>query len=199
MSHFRKLSIHKQIFIALVAIVVIATMVFAVVMYYFSSKTIRQEYQVAHVNGMQVAGNLLDSNLESVIDEERSYLTNKVFLQNFKEQKEGSRTFAASTSRQLLNQLQKTLFNGTAVRDILAVNTVGNVVFASQNDHNRQFIQHYFSEDDILDEDWVQDCVSARGREVFYPSNILFDENSPTNSDSTSGPSTIHCIPALRD
>ena len=176
MSFYRRLSIRKQIFVALVAIVVITTMAFGAVLYAASSRTISQEYEKAHANGIEVAGNLLDSNLRSIIDEERSYLTNTTFLENLARGTAGSRTFPASTNRAIVSQMQKTLFSGTAIRDILVVNTAGNVAFASQNDSNRQYIQRYFHTDSILAQDWVQDAVDARGKEVFYPYNILFTD-----------------------
>ena len=44
MSFYRRLSIRKQIFVALVAIVVITTMAFGAVLYAASSRTISQEY-----------------------------------------------------------------------------------------------------------------------------------------------------------
>ena len=117
MSFYRRLSIRKQIFVALVAIVVITTMAFGAVLYAASSRTISQEYEKAHANGIEVAGNLLDSNLRSIIDEERSYLTNTTFLENLARGTAGSRTFPASTNRAIVSQMQKTLFSGTAIRD----------------------------------------------------------------------------------
>ncbi len=176
MSFYRRLSIRKQIFVALVAIVVITTMAFGAALYAASSRTISQEYEKAHANGIEVAGNLLDSNLRSIIDEERSYLTNTAFLENLAKGTAGSRTFPASTNRAIVSQMQKTLFSGTAIRDILVVNTAGNVAFASQNDSNRQYIQRYFHTDSILAQSWVQDAVDARGKEVFYPYNVLFTD-----------------------
>ena len=165
MSFYRRLSIRKQIFVALVAIVVITTMAFGAVLYAASSRTISQEYEKAHANGIEVAGNLLDSNLRSIIDEERSYLTNTTFLENLARGTAGSRTFPASTNRAIVSQMQKTLFSGTAIRDILVVNTAGNV---AQNDSNRQYIQRYFHTDSILAQDWVQDAVDARGKEFHW-------------------------------
>ena len=108
MSFYRRLSIRKQIFVALVAIVVITTMAFGAVLYAASSRTISQEYEKAHANGIEVAGNLLDSNLRSIIDEERSYLTNTTFLENLARGTAGSRTFPASTNRAIVSQMQKT-------------------------------------------------------------------------------------------
>ncbi|WP_130837636.1 cache domain-containing sensor histidine kinase [Lachnoclostridium sp. Marseille-P6806] len=169
------MTIRKQIFIALVTVAVLTTTVLGAALYYFSSRTIREEYQSAHADGIQVANHVLEITLKSVVDEERSFLANTVFRSAFAEENPGSRTFTASGSRILLDQLQKPLFSGNAVRDILAVNMAGNIVFASQNDSNRSYIVPYQTEENILQRAWVADCDAAKGREVFYVGNILFD------------------------
>lgn len=177
MQLFRKPSIRKQIFAALVAVSALTALVIGVVLYLISRNTIEEEYRTAHANSLQVADNILTLNMNSIIDEERALLNDSAFTDALKDVRYGQTTFTAKDNRLLTDQLSNVLFARSEIREILAVNICGNIIFTTQNDYNQRFVIPYFNgQQSILSQEWIKACDTAKGREVFYSSNILFDD-----------------------
>lgn len=175
---FTRLSIRKQIFLSLVSITILVSVVLGSVLYEASRKTIEQEYQTAHRESLQVAENILQISLRSIVDEQRNLLTNMDFLSSFEQGEEGKTSFPASQNRTLTSQLSNILFTRSEIREILCVNMSGNILFTSQNDYNQRYIIPYYNgTSDLLSMDWVKACDSAKGKEVFFSENVLFDDN----------------------
>jgi two-component system sensor histidine kinase YesM len=177
MLNFNSLSIRKQIFIALLTIVILTTILLGSIQYYFSSTSIRNEYQAAHVNAIEVANNVLEIQLRAIVDEQRTFLRNQHVTSLLRKNNKDEEGFSTFDNRILLNELQRTLFSNQAIRDIMLVSMQGNLIFTSQNDMNRRYISHYRNKDDILQEAWVRQCDAASGQEVFFHSNILFSSD----------------------
>lgn len=172
---FDRLPIRRQIFLALSAMSIVAVLLFGSVLSYFYGRTLSRDYRSAHKSALQVADNILDMDFQSIIDQERSLLTNQAFRSAFCNESDLT-FFSAWQSRIIRGELQEILFNNAGIRDILVVNTDGKIVFESQNDYNNHYVISYLNhEEPILKESWVADCDEANGKEVFYSGNVLFD------------------------
>ena len=175
-QNLKKMTIRKQIFLALVLVTVAVTLSLGVVLYQVSRRTIEDDYRQAHADSLQVASNILAINLQSDVDEERNLLTNSTFTAAFSGGGAGT-SFPASSNQTLTKQLNRVLFSRSEIRDILAVNTEGNILFTSQNDYNQKYvIPYYDGTQDLLSMDWIADCDAAKGKEIFYSGNVLFDD-----------------------
>jgi two-component system sensor histidine kinase YesM len=171
------LSLRKQIFLALVIITMVSTMIPAFVLFEISRSTVEKEYQTANRDSLQVARNILELSMNSIVDEERNLLTNEAFLSEFTKGQEGTRYFSAAASRQITQQLDRILFSNSEIREILCVNNAGNLIFTTQNDYNQHYmVPYYTGAQDILSGDWIALADKAKGKEVFLGTNVLFDD-----------------------
>ena len=176
-NHRRALSLRKQIFLALVIITMVSTMIPALVLFETSKSTVEREYKAASHDSLQVAKNILDLSLSSIVEEERKLLTNATFLGAFTDLEAGTPYFSAAASRQMTRELDRILFSRTEIRDILCVNNAGNLIFTSQNDYNQHYVVPYYNgTKNILSGSWVALADKAKGKEVFFGTNVLYDD-----------------------
>ena len=179
---FFRLTIQRQIFLALVWLSVFMSVILGIVVYTVSRKTIESQYNRAHVNSLGVASEIIKLNLRSDVEQARSFLSSDDFINKFIVENTGSKSFSASINIALENQLLKIISSNTEIRDILVVNRAGNIAFASQNDSNQRAIIHYYQNDDILSEFWIEQAEANKGKEIFYAENVIFDDQNETFS-----------------
>lgn len=179
---FFRLPIQRQIFLALVLLSIFTSIILGIVVYGVSRKTIEDQYYRAHENSLGVANEMININLRSDVEQARSLLSSSVFLRNFMIENMGSTFFPASASLTIQDQLLKIVSTNTQIRDILVVNDAGNIAFVSQNDSNQKEIIKYYQNDKILSEFWVAEAEENMGKEIFYPNNVIFEDQNETFS-----------------
>lgn len=176
-SRRQLLSLRKQIFLALVIITIASTMLPALALSEISRNTVEEVYKAANGESLQVACNILEISMDSIVDAERNLLTNDAFLAAFTDGEKGKHYFSAAKSQQLGKELDSILFSRSEIRDILCVNNEGTLYFTTQNDYNQRYISPYYTgQQDILSGDWVARADEAKGKEVFLGRNVLFDD-----------------------
>ncbi len=179
---YSRLSIQRQILLALIWMSIFTSIILGVVVYGVSRKTIEDQYLKAHENSLGVASEVIKLNLKSNVEEARSLLASNGFLSYFKKENNGSSFFSASTNMILSDYIMDIISSNKEIRDILIVNMAGNIAFTSQNDNNQSLVQHYYQGDKILDEAWVEDARRQKGKEIFFPDNVIFDDEDETFS-----------------
>ncbi|MCR5670358.1 MAG: sensor histidine kinase [Butyrivibrio sp.] len=179
---FLRLPIQRQIFLALVWLSVVMSVILGIVVYGVSRKTIEDQYNRAHESSIGVASEIVKLNLRSDVEQARSLLSSSMFIHNFVIEDPDSTYFPASTNLLIQEQLLKIISSNTEIRDILVVNNAGNIAFASQNDSNQRQIIKYYQSGDILDKFWVEEADANLGKEIFYPNNVIFDDQNETFS-----------------
>lgn len=171
----RNQTIRSQIFAALVLITVATATILAITLYASSRRTIEDQYQEAHEESLQVASNILEINMQSIVNEERNLLNNKTFMTAMSREREGQTSFPSSVNRRVIEQMQEVLFSRTELRDAAAISSSGNIAFTSQNDYNQSYmVSWYNGTQNILSQDWIAACDKANGKEVFFSTNVLF-------------------------
>ncbi len=171
------MSIRQQIFLALVLVSVLSVTILGSILYIDSRRTIEQEYQTAHENSLQVASNIIELNLDDKIAKARSLLNDKEFKSLMAQKKMGSTQFYSTTNLKMTAVLNSYINDEMAIRDILVMNNEGNIAFTSQNDKNRAKITRYYYTDDLEQADWVTAATESQGKEIFYGSNVLFQDS----------------------
>jgi len=179
---FFRLSIQRQIFLALVWLSIVMSVILGIVVYGVSRKTIEQQYNRAHDNSLGVASEIVKLNLRSDVAQARSLLSSSVFINNVIKENPDSRSFSAFANTEIEDQLLKIISSNTEIRDILVVNCAGNIAFVSQNDLNQRQVIHYYQSDNILDEPWITMADNAKGKEIFFPDNVIFEDSNETFS-----------------
>ena len=179
---FFRLSIQKQIFLALVWLSVLMSVILGIVVYSVSRKTIEKQYNRAHANSLGVASEIVKLNLRSDVAQARSLLSSSVFLNNLVKENPDSKSFSAFANSEIQDQLLHIISSNTEIRDLLVVNCAGNIAFVSQNDLNKRQVIHYYQSDDILKEPWIAMAEEAKGKEIFFSDNIIFEDQNETFS-----------------
>ncbi len=172
---FNNFTIQQQIFAALLAVTILTTGVLGFSLFAYSRRTIEDQYQLAHKNALQVASRIIQLNLSTNVELSRTLISDDAFMEPFMQTNPGSRSFSARADQEIRAYLLKLFATAPEVRDILVVNSAGNIAFVSVNDYNRRYIQKYFTQDNILLQDWIKSADAAMGREVFCNHNVLFD------------------------
>ncbi len=179
---FFRLSIQRQIFLALVWLSLFLSLILGIVVYGISRKTIEDQYYKAHENSLGVASEIIKLSLRSDVEQARSLLTENSFISTLTKENAGSKTFAASQNKIIQKYLIDIISSNNEIRDILVVNNAGNISFASQNDDNQRKVVHYYYEDEILKKPWIEEAAAEKGKEIFYPQNVIFDDEDETFS-----------------
>ncbi len=179
---FFRLSIQRQIFLALVWLSLLTALIIGIVVYSVSRKTIEDQYYKAYENSLGVASEVIKLSLRSDVEQARSLLTENAFITSLKEDNQNAKTFSASRNKMIQKYLQDIISSNNEIRDILVVNAYGNISFVSQNDNNLRNVHKYYYEEDLLAESFVEDARAAKGKEVFYPDNVIFEDENETFS-----------------
>lgn len=175
-AYIRKLNIRSQIFYSMIIVSIVIILLLSVVIFGYARNVIETNYQSVHVNDLQIASNIIELQLNNEVEQARSMLNNSAFKSLFNEKKYDTKTFGdnkVSMERVLLNYSS----SNNDIRDILVVNNNGNLAFTSKIDMNRQKISEYYGSENILKEQWVQEAIEAKGKEVFFGENVLFEED----------------------
>jgi two-component system sensor histidine kinase YesM len=175
---FRKLNIRSQIFLAMVGVSIAVVVALGVVVYSLSRHTIEQDYRSSHENSLQVASSNVSLELQMEVEAARNLLNNPVFKKVLLSQNPGSGTFYGANKVEMERQLENFASTVYSFTDVLVVNEAGNIGFVSVDGNDRGLVSHYYTDNSILQSDWIRAAEEMNGKEVFYGYNVLFESNT---------------------
>ncbi|MDF2801927.1 MAG: integral rane sensor signal transduction histidine kinase [Anaerocolumna sp.] len=178
MEYLRGLKIKDQILLAMIIGSIVSTSILGVIIYHISKHTIENNYKNAHTYNLQVSSNIIDIQLESIIEQGRSVLSNTTFINAMTsvENKKDSRYFSSINSLSINRAIGDIASHDVLIEGITIVNDNGNILFYSKKNIPSSYYNKYYSKDNILSEDWVLKARKAKGKEVFYGYNVLIPD-----------------------
>lgn len=173
---FGHLKIREQILLFMVILSLAGTLTIGLLAYGVSKRVLETNYQKTHEYNLQVSSNIIEIQLKAIMEQGRTLLTNDNFKMAFTTDRSTTAYFT-STNRLILERILSDMASmDTAISGIMVVNEQGNWNFFSKYNYQSGYMRHYYTTDSILAEDWVDAAKEAKGKEIFYGQNVLFDD-----------------------
>ncbi len=172
-------TIREQILFTMVAVSILIMLILGFFIFGFSKKTIENNYQESHYYNLQVSSSNIEIQLSAIVDEVRTVLTNDTFLNIMINDNSSTGYFSARNKLTMESIMNEITNHNQMIQSMLVLDNRGNWLFVTKNTTQKAKMSHYYEEDHLLEEDWVEIAKVAKGKEVFYGDNILFeDENA---------------------
>lgn len=168
--------IQKQIFYSLVGTSLLCVVFLGITIYYISKDTIETNYRNAHTYNLQVSSNIIDTQLRYVVETGRSLLENNNFLEIMEQTTSNTPYFSSYNQIQINNILNDTTSHNGLIDGIAIINNQGSWQYTSKRNSNSGLLQHYYTTDNILEQEFIEAAKGAKGKEVFFGYNVLIPE-----------------------
>lgn len=178
MDYLKSLKIRDQILLAMIIGSIVSTSILGIIIYHISKHTIQNNYKNAHTYNLQVSNNIIDIQLNSIIEQGRSVVSNDVFIKAMTSDmnKKDSRYFSSINSLTINRVIGDIVSRDKLIEGITIINENGNIIFYSKKNIPSNYYKKYYQKDNILEEDWTIKASDAKGKEVFYGYNILIPD-----------------------
>ncbi len=178
MRFIKQLKIKDQILFAMLVGSLLSAAILGVTVYNVSRVTIQNNYRYAHTYNLQVSSNIIDIQLSSIIEQGRSLLVNHNFIKAIadNENNKSGRYFSSINSLTINRAIGDFASHDPLIEGITIVNEKGNILFYSKGGIPSDYYKKYYSNDNILEEEWVTQARKAKGKEVFYGYNVLIPD-----------------------
>jgi two-component system sensor histidine kinase YesM len=179
----KKMTIKRQIFLAMIGVTMISIVILGTASFGISKRTIERNFQKAHMNSLEVAGSIIDIQLNSIVELSRTLLINDSFMKVMSDASaERTPYFDSSQNLTLDHAFRNLTTQNNYIESIVAVSRSGSIRFYTLLSNQSGKMSHYYADQSILKGNWIADTDEAKGREVFFSRNILFDDNNTTFS-----------------
>ncbi len=183
-NRFRKgrwsenISLRKQIAITMICLILLTAVFIGAAIFRISKKTIEKNYQNAHVHNLEVSSKMMDIYLQEIIEEGRTLLENASFIKIMENETNRSGYFSARNQLALDNIFGNITAHNSLINGMLVVNESGNWRYYAKSTAYSGALSHYYTTDRLLEEAWVEAAGQAKGKEVFYPHDVLLQDKA---------------------
>lgn len=180
---FRKMTIRQQIFFAMVLVTLISIVILGAVSFAISKRTIERNFQQSRMNSLEVGGSIIDIQLNAVVELSRTLLINDSFMYALGDTgTDRAPYFNSSQNLTIDHAFRNMATQNNYIESIVAISRSGSIRFYTLLSNQSGKMSHYYTDGSILTGNWVADTDAARGREIFFSRNVLFDDNATTFS-----------------
>lgn len=173
-----KFTLRRRIIFTMIVLIVLTTLFLGLLLYKISKSTIEKNYQNAHINNLQVSSKMMDIYLQDIIDQGRTLLENNKLITIMKEETNEDGYFSSKNQLAIDKTLISILSQDNLINGMLLVNETGNWRYNSKSKIYSGYLNHYYTTDQLLEEDWIQVAREAKGKEVFYPYDVLLGDKA---------------------
>lgn len=172
-------TIREQILYSMVGVSILIMAILGVFIFGFSKKTIENNYQQTHYYNLQVSSSNIEIQLNTIVDEVRTVLTNGTFLNIMLNDESTSGYFSARNKLTMESIMNEITNHNQMIQSMTILDNRGSWLFVTKNTTQKAKMNHYYTMDHLLNEDWVSVARDAKGKEIFFGYNVLFeDENA---------------------
>lgn len=176
---FAEGTIREQILYSMVGVSILIMVILGIFIFAFSKKTIEKNYQESHYYNLQVSSSNIEIQLDTIVNEVRTVLTNGAFLNIMLNDDSTTGYFSARNKLTMESIMSEITNHNQMIQSMMILDNRGSWLFVTKNTTQKGKMNHYYTTDDLLEEDWIEIAQKAKGKEVFYGYNVLFeDENA---------------------
>lgn len=171
---WKKHNIREQIFIAMLFLTIFATGVLGSVSYYMTTNAIEKNYRQSYETTLKNSSKVLDLRLEPIVENTRAVLHNEELKRMLSGTLQyNGNTFELQDQKVLEDILETISFQAEGVNGIALMDFYGHVFYLSNINKGMYQFYAYYKEHDFKEEAWYEAAREAKGREVFFGSNVL--------------------------
>lgn len=164
----------------------------------FSKNYIEDEYKQSHDSYMTLFSDLLESELETVIEDSRELLENSTYISIMdanQKSHSSSRYFSSEQQLQIDRILTAVEDDNEFIRGILTVSNSGKFRYVRKTGVSTK-INEFYKMGNLLEQEWVENAKDAKGKEVIISWNVLdeTDENNFSIVKQMNNPSNRECV-----
>lgn len=166
--------IQKQIFLSMFLIVLLGVGTLINFMYKASIDAIEQNYRTSYQSTLKNSSRVMDMNLRSIIEAGRSFLNNgqlRHVLTNSKNY--GGTTFSTGDQEILRSVANELASQQVWVNYIVFTDLYGHYYQLNNVNLGTYDFYNYYKGKKIMEEDWAQEIIAAKGKEVFFGENEM--------------------------
>ncbi len=169
----RPYTIKSQIQIAIITISVVSMLVLGVAIYMKATYRVERNYEEDFSYTLKKCDNIINIQLSSVIELMRGLLSDDVYISTLRDvSDDGSRYLSAYQLRKLKNSVGEVTLKEKYIQEAITVTMDGKFhVYSKKNDIS-QYLP-YYREKNIVDQEWISEVVSKKGKEVVYGNNVI--------------------------
>lgn len=172
-------TIREQILYSMVCVSILIMVILGISIFAISKRTIEKNYQESHYYNLQVSSSNIEIQLNTIVDEIRTVLTNGTFLNIMLNDDSTTGYFSARNKLTMESIMNEITNHNQMIQSMTILDNRGSWLFVTKNTTQKGKMSHYYSTDHLLEEEWVKVANQAKGKEVFYGYNVLFeDENA---------------------
>lgn len=175
---FEQRKIREQILYSMVAVSIVIMFVLGIFIFGISKRNIENNYQETHYYNLQVSSSNIEIQLSAIVDKVRTLLTNDTFLHILSHDNSTTGYFSARNKLILENIMNEITNSNQMIQSMTVIDSRGSWLFVTKNATQKAKMSHYYTTDYLLKEKWVDVAKKAKGKEVFYGYNVLFDEEN---------------------
>jgi len=166
--------IQKQIFLSMFLIVLLGVGTLINFMYKASIDAIEQNYRTSYQSTLKNSSRVMNMNLRSIIEAGRSFLNNgqlRHVLTNSKNY--GGTTFSTGDQEILRSVANELASQQVWVNYIVFTDLYGHYYQLNNVNLGTYDFYNYYKGKKIMEEDWAQEIIAAKGKEVFFGENEM--------------------------
>ena len=164
----------KQIFLSMFLIVLLGVGTLINFMYKASIDAIEQNYRTSYQSTLKNSSRVMNMNLRSIIEAGRSFLNNgqlRHVLTNSKNY--GGTTFSTGDQEILRSVANELASQQVWVNYIVFTDLYGHYYQLNNVNLGTYDFYNYYKGKKIMEEDWAQEIIAAKGKEVFFGENEM--------------------------
>lgn len=173
-----KINLRKRIAFTMILLSILATVFLGMVIFEISKKTIERNYQSAHLHNLQVSSEMMDVYLQEIIEQGRTLLENNGFVHIMKSETGKNGYFSSRHQLAIDSDIGGIVAHNPLINGMMVVNENGNWRYYAKSKTYSGYLDHYYTTDKFLDEDWVKVAREAKGKEVFYSYDVLLGDKA---------------------
>lgn len=171
-----KFDLRRQIIIAMILLMLLTTVIIGIATFRVSKRTIERNYQSAHEHNLQVSSKVMDIYLQEIISAGRTLLENNRLINIMLTEEQESAYFSSKNQLEIDSILRDAVSHNSLMNGMLVVNENGNWRYYAKSKTYSGYLNHYYLKDNLLEEEWITTGKNAKGKEVFYPYDVLLKD-----------------------
>ncbi len=166
--------IQRQIFLSMFLIVLLGVGTLINFMYKASIDAIEQNYRTSYQSTLKNSSRVMDMNLRSIIEAGRSFLNNGQLRHVLTNSKNYGGTAFSTEDQEILRSVANELASQQVwVNYIVFTDLYGHYYQLNNVNLGTYDFYNYYEGKKIMEEDWAQEIIAAKGKEVFFGENKM--------------------------
>ncbi len=172
----KNIKIKNQILFSLIIVMFLSIFILGGIIYNIAEKVISENYYNIQQDNLEVSNNILEMQVKDVIISVRNSLLDENLIGVLDTDKEANK-FTSYELHKLNNFASGIVNTHNTVEGMYIISKNGRQMFYYKSVLSGGIKQ--YNKDEVLQVDWVLNTFEAKGREVFYPYDVMQNEDDP--------------------